>query len=297
MRLSGSSLRILTCALVLAGTAAHAASTVADADHDLEAAQDIADRSAIDGPTKAPLVGHAHIELPAGKRFVAPGAAARLLRAEGYGLESGIVGMIVPKGASGWTAVVAYRPTGYIEEAQAVDWTGDAMLAVLRREQAALNLQRRENGFPEYTASSWLSPPIYDRNTHRLSWTARMTSPGGAVAWSRTVALCNDGYFTLDVLGRTADLAGVANLTNELGARFAFERGKAYEDFDPAHVKLASESLANLLGDVDFKRAPRVASVTSKTSGNGQAATALACVGCVLGAFLLLGLRKRLRFG
>lgn len=255
------------------------------------------------GPTEVRLADRATMWLPAGYIFIPLEAARKLAGEVGLAWRAGALGLVAPAGgAVDWLAPIELLDDGHIraEDAGALD--PEKVLAAFRASLPAVNAQRAATGQGAVALEGWLASPALDAK-HRLS---------ACVMVSTADANAPDRFFTCEAwsLGRAGALKiGLVEgaekserLKGEIKAlagTIVFDRGKTYEDFDPAADRVAPYQAADLLvHDVSAKIVPPSG---AGAKGDAPAASLLEQLSSVAypaffgGAALLLLLRVKRR--
>jgi uncharacterized membrane-anchored protein len=219
---------------------------------DAEAA---ADKAKLVGPAQITLQDQGVLALPGGFSFVPQPQASRLMRAYGNSDSTELVGLILPEAADGnWWATLDFVKAGYVKDDDAKNWNADELLASLKEATNSQNAERGRRGFPAVEITGWIEPPAYDASSHRLVWSALVRRIGasgdqGSVNYN-TYALGREGYFSLDLITSRDAIAADKSVAQTLLADVAYDKGKAYEDFNASSDHIAAYGLAALIGGV-----------------------------------------------
>ena len=226
---------------------------------DRKAAFAAADKVAKTGPVTIPLTDQANLILPKGYVFVPPPEAAQILRANGNGAGSDLVGLIFPAGTGRhWWAKIAFEKSGYVKDDEARNWDAAGLLKNLQEGAESGNEDRVERGFQPIEVTGWVEPPAYDEAAHRLVWSAKVrnkgdTSDEGSINYN-TYALGRDGYFSLDLITGPDEIATDKAYAHELLAGIGFVDGKKYADFNATTDHVAEFGIAALVGGLAAKK-------------------------------------------
>jgi uncharacterized membrane-anchored protein len=242
--------------------AANTPSPPADPAARIEAEQDAAfaaaNKVAVYGPAKIPLIDQGTLALPAGYAYVPQPEAGRLEQSFGNGHSDSLVGLVFPEQDGKWYASVDYIKEGYIREDDAKDWNADELLTSLKDGTEANNQSRTTRGFKPLAVTGWIEVPQYDAAAHRLVWSAKVVEknkPGDAGSANyNTYALGRDGYFSLDLITSTATVDADKRFARELLDSISYTTGKRYEDFTESTDKVAEYGLAALVAGVAAKK-------------------------------------------
>ena len=165
-----------------------------------------------------------------------------------------VLGLVMEKGKSplddAWGAVITYRDTGYVSDADATGQDYDAVLQSLKEGEAEENEQRKAAGFPTLNLVGWAQPPSYNAAAHSLIWARELASSD-----SKTHGLNYDvrllgrsGVLSLNMVATMPMLAEVRAAANSFGQAVDFETGARYADYNAATDKAAGYGLAGLVG-------------------------------------------------
>jgi uncharacterized membrane-anchored protein len=227
----------------------------------MEAAWDAASKAGRSGPSDVTLIDQAKLTLPANYFFVPKAEAARALRSLGNVVnDTDLIGIVVGERQSDqWIVVIRYIKEGYIKEDDAKNWNADELLKNITEGVEETNKDRVERGFPELQVLGWVEPPGYDDATHRLVWSMLAKDKGQPDNVPKginynTYALGRDGYFSLNLLSNSAQIASDKSAARELLADLAYNSGKRYEDFSATTDRIAEYGLAALIGGIAVKK-------------------------------------------
>jgi uncharacterized membrane-anchored protein len=218
-------------------------------------AEAAADKAKAPGPAEIVLQDQGRLALPDGFSFVPQPEAGRLMRAYGNSDSSALVGLILPQAADGnWWATLDFVKAGYVKDDDAKNWKADELLASMKEATESQNAERERQGFPAVEITGWIEPPAYDASSRRLVWSALVRQIGasgdqGSVNYN-TYALGREGYFSLDLITSQAAIAANKSVAQTLLADIAYDKGKAYADFEASSDHVAAYGLAALIGGV-----------------------------------------------
>ena len=250
-------LRALCAPLLLA--AAGALAQAPNAQAEMAAAQEAADRTKVEGPARVALGEQATLKLPAGYVFVPREAAALVLKSMGNRVDDRLLGAVFPADDAGWLAVVRFIPEGYVRDDDARDWNADELLQSLREGTAASNEERARRGLPAIEVAGWAEKPRYDARAHQLVWSASTRRQGAAGDGSmgvnyNTYTLGREGYISLNLVTRLDLLEKHRPAALDLLAATEYNEGKRYADFNGATDKVAAYGLAALVAGAAAKK-------------------------------------------
>ncbi|MCW4463244.1 DUF2167 domain-containing protein [Sphingomonas sp. BT-65] len=167
---------------------------------------------------------------------------------------SDVLGLVMEKGKSpiddAWGAVITYRDTGYVSDADATAQDYDAVLASMKEGEATENEQRKAAGFPTLSVVGWAQPPSYDATAHSLIWARELASSDSKInSLNYDVRLLGrTGVLSLNMVATMPMLAQVRQAAKTFGQSADFETGARYADYDATTDKVAGYGLAGLVG-------------------------------------------------
>ncbi len=256
-----SILRIVGTILLLTVFAhARAAPPEGSAQSEMDRASAAAVAAKIDGPKAIPLGEQAVLNLPTAFSFIPQREAAAFLHAMGNQTDEGFYGIVIGEKMRGFVSV-RFENAGYVKDDDAKDWNADELLQNLKDGTEAGNEERRQRGIPEFVVSGWVEKPAYDVATHRLVWSAELRDkipPAGGDDTSganyNTYQLGREGYISMNLVTRLADVNAQKPIAQELLAALQFNEGKRYTNFDSSTDKVAAYGLAALVGGIVAKK-------------------------------------------
>ncbi|MBO9711393.1 MAG: DUF2167 domain-containing protein [Sphingomonas sp.] len=164
-----------------------------------------------------------------------------------------VLGLVLPKDATifenVWGAVVTYRDTGHVSDADANGQDYNKVLADMRSGEAADNAERREKGYQTITLVGWAQAPSYDAASHSLIWARELAGEGEPVhTLNYDVRLLGrTGVLSLNMIASMDSLAQVRGAAATFGGAVTFEKGATYADYDSSTDKTAEYGLAGLV--------------------------------------------------
>ncbi len=167
---------------------------------------------------------------------------------------SDVLGMVMEKGKSpvddAWGAVITFRDTGYISDADANEQDYEAVLSSMKSGEAAENEQRKAAGFPTLSLVGWAQPPSYDAAAHSLVWARELAASDSKInSLNYDVRLLGrTGVLSLNMVATMPMLAQVREAAKAFGKSADFEAGARYADYDATTDKVAGYGLAGLVG-------------------------------------------------
>ena len=166
---------------------------------------------------------------------------------------SDVLGMVMEKDSTAfenvWGAVITYKDTGHISDADANAQDYDAVLAQMKEGDAADNAQRKAAGFPTLSLVGWAQPPSYDATNHSLIWARELAeekSPEHGLNYDVRL-LGRSGVLSLNMVSGMTALTQVRGAAQDFGKAVTFESGAAYADFNASTDKAAEYGLAGLV--------------------------------------------------
>jgi uncharacterized membrane-anchored protein len=166
---------------------------------------------------------------------------------------SNVLGLVLEKNASifenVWGAVITYKATGHVSDADAAEQDYAAVLSGMQAEDAADNQQRKAAGYPAMTLVGWAQPPSYDKASHSLIWAREVAIEGDAVnSLNYDVRLLGrTGVLSLNMVSSMPMIGDVRTAAQAFGKAVTFEPGGAYADYDAAVDHTADYGLAGLV--------------------------------------------------
>lgn len=167
---------------------------------------------------------------------------------------SDVLGMVMQRGASpfddAWGAVITYRGTGYVSDADASDQDYDAVLESMKQGEAEDNARRKAAGFATLSLVGWAQSPSYDPVAHSLIWARELESGDSKVhGLNYDVRLLGrSGVLSLNMVSSMPALAQVRAAAASFGKSVDFEAGARYADYDASTDRAAEYGLAGLVG-------------------------------------------------
>lgn len=216
------------------------------------------------GPAEIRLADRATMWLPAGRVFLPLETARKLAKEAGLEWRAGVQGMVAPAGGKlEWLAPVELLDDGYIKVDGPESLQPEKLLAAFQASLPEVNAQRARVDQPPVTLEGWLTPPALN-DKHRLAGCVNISTQNDRNGMDR--------FFNCEAwaLGRQGAIKvgladggeGAARLKDEAAAladTIVFDRGKTYDEFDPAADKVAPYAAGDLLTrDVTSKTAPPV---------------------------------------
>jgi uncharacterized membrane-anchored protein len=255
--LPASIARVLLCA-VAAALPALACAQTPDAQSEIRAALEAAQKAQIAGPSEVKLVDQAVLRLPEGHVYFPPAEAGRLLQAMGNRTGDDLLGVIFPEQFN-WFIVMRHFRSGYVKDDDAREWNAEELLASLKKGTEASNQDRRARSIPEIEVIGWVESPAYEASTHRLVWSAQSRQKGEADSAERgvnynTYALGRDGYISMNLVTGMNTIEAQKPIARRMLAALEYNPGKRYADFDASTDHVAEFGLAALIGGVAAKK-------------------------------------------
>ncbi len=211
------------------------------------------------GPIEVRLADRATLWLPAGRVYL-EGALAREALGAGKNWDAATLGVVLPTGDSPeWTAYVSLIDDGYIRDDKGKALDPVKTLAAYKAAVATDNLDRQMNHLPLLEATDWMEAPRYDAKHHLSSCigvtTAGSLNPADKIVNCGSFALGAQGALKVVVAGDEEVFARFSGEAASLADAIVHDHGKAYEDADPATVKMAPYGLvAMMTGGFEFRK-------------------------------------------
>lgn len=241
-----------------AGALADAAAAQAAADGRISALL----AEALAGPVEVRIGDRATMWLPAGRVFLPLETARKLAQEAGLEWRPGVQGMVAPAGGKlEWLAPVELLDDGYVKTGDAESLQPEKLLAAFQASLPEVNAQRARAGQPPVALDGWLSPPALNEK-HRLAGCVNISTQNeqsgpdkffNCEAWT----LGRQGAIKVGLADGAEAAARLKDEAAALADTIVFDRGKTYEEFDPATDGTAPYAAADLLTrDVTAKTAP-----------------------------------------
>jgi uncharacterized membrane-anchored protein len=158
------------------------------------------------GPVKVRLGDQGELNVPAGYVFADPENTAKFLQNTHNvptGKELGMIASIRDK----WFSIYEFDPVGFVRDDEKDKLDADALLDHIRRGSEEENVERRKRGWEAFTITGWINPPLYDQNTHRLSWSIVGRGDDGVESANYfTRVLGRRGVMNLELVASPGDL-------------------------------------------------------------------------------------------
>lgn len=119
------------------------------------------------GPAEVTLGSHAKLQLSEDAVFGNAKVAREILEQSGNLTSGKEQGIVLRDGA---TVIFDFDPVGYVKDDDKDALDADKMLASLRENQDAANVELRRLARPELEIAGWHVKPHYDEKTHNLEW-------------------------------------------------------------------------------------------------------------------------------
>ncbi len=199
--------------------------------------------------------GVASLQLSDDFYYLAPSDAGRLL-SEGWGNPPGIktLGMILPQAtnplsSSGWGVVISYDEDGHVADDDAAKIDYNELLQKMQKNEAAINEERKKQGYAGLHLLGWAEPPRYDGQSHKLYWARELKADNAdenTLNYSIRV-LGRKGVLELNAVAAMRDLPTVREEMPKVLAFTNFTSGNRYTDFDSGTDKVAAYGIAALV--------------------------------------------------
>ena len=195
------------------------------------------------GPNQGDIAGTATIVVPKGSAFLSSAGTRRFLELQGnLGVDDGYT---FAPGDISWFSVFTFDPSGHVADEEKID--PDELLAILKKDNAERNEERKKRGLETLVLEDWFVAPHYDIQTKRLEWGTRLRQPSGGVTVNYSIRL----------LGRTGVMSALlvsdpTSLDQDIKsfktalAGFDFNSGQKYSEFRTGD-KVAEYGLAALI--------------------------------------------------
>jgi len=245
------------------------------------------------GPVEVRLADRATLWLPANRVYL-DGEQARKAFGAAQSWDNATQGVVLPTSSRpDWMAYVSLVDDGYIKDEDARSMDSAAILGAFKAQVAADNPARARQGLAALEVAGWMEAPRYDAK-HRLSSCVRAAllgsqSPGDRFVNCSSFALGGQGAFKIVVSGEEASAPRFKGEASALAGVVAYDKGKGYEDADPATVKMAPYGLVALMtGGADFSKVAAARTAGAEKEPGTSALGALAAL--KFGGILVVGL-------
>jgi len=258
-------LRFRACLLVCALLAVAAmpafgqiAATAEQAQRQAEAAVE-AYKTAVGPPSRVDLFDQATLRLTEKLSFVQRDAASRYLQAFGKPDPKDLVGIFLFGGRPDWLAVLRFVKDGYVDATAIRSWTPEDLLASLRAQVAADNVERVKLGRPEREVGNWLIVPHFDPAVPSIGWSASVplvtaTRERDSEAVHNIAIFGREGYFLVEIMGAAGDIRDNRSDEQMFVDNLRFVDGKRFQDFARGTDPVARAGLESVFGVKELRR-------------------------------------------
>ena len=213
------------------------------------------------GPTTVQLRDIATIHLPKGYIYIPEKEAAEVMGYFGNMTDASFLGLFTSDDEDwlDWFVTLNYQKEGYIEDEEAKDWDVDQLLENIKRGTKIGNDWRREQGIATLDIVGWGQSPVYDENTHKLTYSIKAEIEDSAESEPLTInwvahALGREGFTDVTLVTTEAAISTDQLHASSLLANFDYVSGKRYEDYESGTDKVAAYGLATLIGGAAAKK-------------------------------------------
>ncbi|MDQ0464648.1 putative membrane-anchored protein [Caulobacter ginsengisoli] len=201
--------------------------------------------------------GKASLDLGDDYYFIGKDDARKVL-VDGWGnppnAVDGVMGMIFPKrfkpmDEGSWGAVITFDPVGYVSDKDARTADYAKILEDIKSADAADNVERKKQGFPEINVVGWAEPPKYLPDGHVVIWARDLISSASqnhSLNYDIRV-LGREGVLSLNVVAAMDDLANVRDAADGIARTAVFDQGQQYADYKEGVDKAAGFGIAGLV--------------------------------------------------
>lgn len=233
----------------------------------------------ISGPQSVGIGDIADVKIPDGYRFADAHGARMILDNANAPVPNDLAGVLADN-AGTWWAIIEFAPNGYVKSDELANIDSSSILATVKKE-----LQNQNGGI---TSLNWQSKPVFDAETHTLSWVLQAQSASGKSLNEGVALLGRNGILQITAV-RPYPLGNSPSLAQLVSQNVSFKEGQRYTDYQKGD-KLGDIGLASLIAGDNGESHPiagTVAWVYWVYSG-------LAVCG-VVGGVMLLSMRKKSR--
>ncbi len=206
--------------------------------------------------------GLAAISLPDAFRYLSPEDAETVL-VKIWGNPPGAkpLGMIVPADTSvlapsSWAVVITYDNDGYVKDSDATKIDYASLLQQMQKATRQASQARVEQHYPSIELIGWATPPVYDKDTHKMYWAKEIhfgDSTHNTLNYNIRV-LGRRGVLVLNAVAPMSIFPQIQQQTPDVVKMVDFTDGNRYADFNHSTDKVAAYGLAALvLGGIAAK--------------------------------------------
>lgn len=161
------------------------------------------------GPKTVRLGDQAELALPKGYAF-ADAANTRKVLERTQNIPSGSeLGTISPVRGD-WFALFEFEPIGYVKDDENGKLDANSILDSIKRDTETANNERKKRGWGSFLITGWIDPPLYDPETHQLTWSlVGKDERGVATANYRTRLLGRRGVMNVELVASPQQLNSV----------------------------------------------------------------------------------------
>jgi uncharacterized membrane-anchored protein len=188
----------------------------------------------VSGPQNASL-GDLAIHIPKAYRLTDAHGAQVILESMDQPVPDDLVGALSSDSGQ-WQAVLEYSHQGWVKDTDAAKINPAKLLKTIQRQLA--------HGTSAATSMKWLSPPVYDRQRHSLSWSYQVQTSSGKSLSETVVLLGRKGVLRITSVKAGASAASPS--LAKLAGNIAFKNGQRYADYQNGD-KIAEVGLAGLV--------------------------------------------------
>lgn len=197
----------------------------------------------------AKVGSYAEVKLGAGWLWLKSRDAQKFLREMDNPADDSILGIALPPdfADSGMFAVYTYDDEGHVDDSEEPDY--GELLAQMRADTKASNVQRRKMNVPTVELLGWAEPPHYDKAQRKLYWAKKLQFEGneGVTLNYNVRVLGRAGTLEINGVGDLEQLKEVAAHCKTLLASTEFVAGQRYTDFNPSIDKVVAGGIGALI--------------------------------------------------
>lgn len=194
----------------------------------------------VSGPQKITVGDYADIQVPQGYRWANADDAKALLQSANNPVPNDLIGLIASDSTK-WWAILEFNPNGYVKGADTAQIDAKT---VLKEIQTVGNDQRAQEGAAQISSLNWQTQPVYDQNSHSLTWSVQIETPS-MKAVNQSVALLGRGGVLLITAVQPNPAPDTTSL-NQIAGNIAFKPGQRYTDYQNGD-KIAQVDLVDLI--------------------------------------------------
>ncbi|HTV42347.1 MAG TPA: DUF2167 domain-containing protein [Candidatus Sulfotelmatobacter sp.] len=202
----------------------------------------------ISGPQTVGDGDIADVAIPDGYRFANASGARVILENTSAPVPNDLAGVLANNAAT-WYAIFEFAPNGYVSSDSLANIDSSAILAAVKKQ-----LQDDGRGM---TSLKWESKPVFDPQTHTLSWSLQVQSASGKSLNEGVALLGRNGVLEVTAV-RAYPLGNAPSLAELVSKNVSFKEGGRYSDHQKGD-KVGDIALASLIAGDNGESRPSTA--------------------------------------